>query len=53
MCASREGRDAYRALIGKPEGRRPRGRSRLRWENNKNKGDGSMDWIDLAQFRDT
>jgi hypothetical protein len=25
---------AYRALVGKPEGRRPLGRPRRRWENN-------------------
>ena len=29
-----ERRDAYRALVGKPEGRRPLGRLRRRWENN-------------------
>jgi hypothetical protein len=27
-------RGAYRALVGKPEGRRPLGRSRRRWEDN-------------------
>jgi hypothetical protein len=29
-----ERRGAYRALVGKPEGRRPVGRPRHRWENN-------------------
>jgi hypothetical protein len=29
-----ERRDAYRSLVGKPVGRRPLGRPRLRWENN-------------------
>jgi hypothetical protein len=29
-----ERRGAYRALVGKPEGRRPLGRPRHRWENN-------------------
>jgi hypothetical protein len=29
-----ERRGAYRALMGKPEGRRPLGRPRLRWEDN-------------------
>jgi hypothetical protein len=29
-----EGRGAYRALVGKPEGRRPLGRPRNRWEDN-------------------
>jgi hypothetical protein len=28
------GRGAYRALMGKPEGRRPLGRPRLRWKDN-------------------
>jgi hypothetical protein len=27
-------RDAYRVLVGKPEGRRPLGRPRRRWEDN-------------------
>jgi len=26
--------DAYRVLVGRPEGRRPLGRSNSRWENN-------------------
>jgi hypothetical protein len=29
-----ERRGAYRALVGKPEGRRPLGRPRRRWEDN-------------------
>jgi hypothetical protein len=29
-----EGRGAYRILVGRPEGRRPLGRPRLRWEDN-------------------
>jgi hypothetical protein len=29
-----EGRGAYRVLVGRPEGRRPFGRSRRRWEDN-------------------
>jgi hypothetical protein len=29
-----EGRDAYRILVGRPEGRRPLGRPRRRWEDN-------------------
>jgi hypothetical protein len=28
-----EGRGVYRVLVGKPEGKRPLGRSRLRWED--------------------
>jgi hypothetical protein len=47
----------YRILVGTPEGRRPLGRPRRRWEDNI-KMDlqevrwGSMDWIDMAQDRD-
>jgi hypothetical protein len=45
------------ALVGKPEGRRPLGRSRNRWGNNVKMdlgeiGWGRRDWIDLAQDRD-
>ena len=29
-----EGRGLYRILVGKPEGKRPLGRPRLRWEDN-------------------
>jgi hypothetical protein len=29
-----ERRGAYRALVGKPDGRRPLGRPRYRWEDN-------------------
>jgi hypothetical protein len=47
-----EKRNAYRILAGKPEGKRPLGRPRRRWEDNI-KMDlreiewGGMDWIDL------
>ena len=46
-----------RALMGKPEGKRPPGRLRCRWEDNikmdlQEVGWGGMDWIDLAQDRD-
>jgi hypothetical protein len=44
-----EKRNAYRILVGKPEGKRPLGRPRRRWVDNI-KMDG-MDWIDLAQDR--
>jgi hypothetical protein len=46
----------YRVLMGQPEGMRPLGRSRRRWENIKmdllEVGIGGMDWIGLAQDRD-
>jgi hypothetical protein len=50
-------RNAYRILVGKPEGKRPQGRSRRRWEDNiridlREIGWGGMDWIDLAWDRD-
>jgi hypothetical protein len=53
----REKRNAYRILVGKPEGKRPLGRRRRRWKNNINMdlreiGWGDMDWIYLAQDRD-
>jgi hypothetical protein len=52
-----EKRNAYRILVGKPEGKRPLGRSRRRWEDNiriefREVRWGCMDWIDLAQDRD-
>ena len=39
-----ESRIAYRVLVGKPEGRRPLGRSRLRWEDNIKMGLREMGW---------
>jgi hypothetical protein len=48
-----ERRDAYRALVGKPERRRPLGRPRRRWEDNikrdfREVGWGGMEWSDLV-----
>jgi hypothetical protein len=53
----REGRGVYRILVGKPEGKRPLGRPRCRWEDNikmdfQAVGCGGMDWIGLEQYRD-
>jgi len=52
-----ERRGVYRVLVGKPEGKRPLGRPRRRWEENINMdlqevGCGGMDFIKLAQDRD-
>jgi hypothetical protein len=45
----------YRVLVGKPEGKRPLGKPRLRWEDNmvgSSESGMSMDWINLAEDRD-
>ena len=52
-----EGTGLYRDLMGKPEGRRPLGRPRRRWEDNirmdlREVECGGMDWIELARDRD-
>jgi hypothetical protein len=48
-----EKRNAYSILVGKPEGKRPLGRPRLRWMDNiKIDLRDGMDWIDLAHDRD-
>ena len=57
MARMWEGRGMYRILVGKPEGKRPLGRPRRRWENNikmdlQELGCGGMDWIELAQDSD-
>jgi len=56
MARMGEKRGAYGALVGKPEGRRPLGRLRHRWEDNINMNVQEivwdMGWIDLAQDRD-
>jgi hypothetical protein len=51
-----EKRNAYRLLVGNPEGRIPLGRPRRRWVDNirmnlAEVGWGDVDWIDLAQDR--
>ena len=57
MAPMGEGMGVHRVLVGKPEGKRPLGRLRRRWEDN-NKMDlqevgGSCgDWMELAQDRD-
>ena len=48
----------YRVLVGKPEGKRPLGRPRRRWEDNikmglQEVGGGGGNWMELAQDRDS
>jgi hypothetical protein len=57
VARMREKRNAYRILVGNPEGKRPLGRPRRRWKDNirmdlREIGWDCMDWIDLAQDRD-
>jgi hypothetical protein len=52
-----EDRDVHRVLVWKPEGKRPLGRLRRRWEDNikmdhQEVGGGRGDWMELAQDRD-
>jgi hypothetical protein len=47
----------YRVLVGKPEGKRPLGKPRRRWEDNikadlQKMGCVGMDWNELAKDRD-
>jgi hypothetical protein len=51
------GEGVHRVLVGKPEGKRPLGRPRRRWEDNskldlQEVGGGRGDWMELAQDRD-
>jgi hypothetical protein len=53
VARMREGRGIYRVLVGKPEGKRPLGRPRRRWEDNIKMdlmeiGIGGANWIRLA-----
>jgi len=51
-----EGRGVHRVLVGKPEGKRPLGRPRRRWEDNVKMDirevGGGGDWRELGQDRD-
>jgi hypothetical protein len=57
LCSTNgEKRNAYRLLVGKPEGKRPLGRPRHRWVDNVRMdlgevGWGDVDWIGLANNR--
>ena len=57
MARMEEGRGVHKVLVGKPEGRRPLGRPRRRWEDNikmdlQEMGCVGVDWIELAQDAD-
>ena len=52
-----EGRGVHRVLVGKPEGKRPMGRPKPKWEDNikmdlQEVGGGCGDWMELAQDKD-
>jgi hypothetical protein len=56
-CNNYTVRGVYRVLVGKPEGKRPLGRPRRRWEDNikmdlQEVGGGYGDWMELAQDMD-
>ena len=51
-------RGSYKVLVGKPEGKRPLGRPRRRWEDNiksdlQEGGCGGTDWIELDQDKNS
>ena len=57
MARTAEGRGVHMVLVAKPEGKRPLGRPRHRWEDNiqmdlQEIGGGYGDWMELAQDRD-
>ena len=57
MASMGEGREVYRFLVGKPEGKRLLGRPRRRWKDNikmdlQEVGGACGDWMELAQDRD-
>ena len=57
MARMGEGKGVHRVLVGKPEGKRPLGRPRRRWEDNikidlEEVVGGCGDWMELAQDRD-
>ena len=57
MARMEEGRGVHKVLVGKPEGKRPFGGPRHRWEDNikmdlEEVGRSGGDWMELAQDRD-
>jgi hypothetical protein len=58
MWCEWERKNACKLLVGKPEGKRPLGRTKRRWVDNikiylVDVGWGGVDWISLAQDRYT
>ena len=58
MARMEEGRGMHKVLVGNPEGKKPLGRQRRRWEDNSKMdleevGRGCGDWMELAQDRDS
>jgi hypothetical protein len=58
-CSTKKGekKNAYRVLVGEPEGKRPLGKPRHRLVDNTEMnfteiGWGGIDWIDMTQDRD-
>jgi len=57
LARTGEDRGVHMVLVGKPDGKRPLGRPRRRWEDNikmdlQEVGEGREDWMELAQDRD-
>jgi len=57
-CSTYGGGGVYTVFVGKPEGKKPLGKSRRRWEDNikmdlQEVGYESMDWIELAEDTDS
>jgi hypothetical protein len=54
VAGMRERTGVYRVLVGKPEGKRPLGRPRRRWEDNikMDLQEVEWDWIHVVQDRD-
>ena len=57
MARMGEGRGVHRVLVGKPEGKRPLGRPKHRWEDNikmdlREVEGGCGDWMELDQDRE-
>jgi hypothetical protein len=58
MARMGEDRGVHRVLVGRPEGKRPLGKPRRRWDDNitmdlQEVGGGCGDWMELAQDRDS